>query len=245
MKDTLSIGVIDPEVLGTYGDTGNALVLAYRARARGIPARVIHTHLDEAIPADLDVYVMGGGEDTAQALAAEHLRHSTAFLRALGRGKPLLAICASLQILGRSYTDATGRTVDGAGVLDIATTPQGHRSIGELVTQPLIPGLTRPLTGFENHGGATVLGPDARPLGRVLSGHGNTETPAGEAVDGACQGGVIATYMHGPVLARNAELADLLLARALGCAPADLAPVALPLVDRLHDERVRAAGVTG
>ncbi|MBD3689592.1 glutamine amidotransferase [Nanchangia anserum] len=244
MTDRLTIGVIDPEVLGTYGDTGNALVLSHRARARGIATDIVEIHLDEAIPADLDLYVMGGGEDTAQALAADHLRRCADFTAALRRGRTLLAICASLQILGRSYTDATGREVAGAEVLDISTTPQGHRSIGELVTAPLLPGLTQPLTGFENHGGATQLGPDARPLGRVLSGSGNAADHDGGAVDGACQGGVVATYMHGPVLARNAELADYLLARAVGCEVGDLAELDMPLVDQLHAERVRAAGVS-
>lgn len=240
---TLRLGVIDPEVLGTYGDTGNALVLAHRARARGYDAEIIHIHLDQAIPADLDLYIMGGGEDTAQALAADHLRRSPAFLSALRGGRPLLAICASLQILGVSYTDATGRTVAGAELLDIVTTPQGHRSIGELVSDPLVDGLTEPLTGFENHGGATRLGPDARPLGAVRAGAGNGVDTDGHAVDGAVQEGIIATYMHGPALARNPQLADLLLARAAGVDVASLTPLSIPLVDALRHERLEAARV--
>lgn len=243
MTDTLRIGVIDPEVLGTYGDTGNALVLAYRARARGIAASIHHIHLDESIPADLDLYVMGGGEDTAQALAADHLRRSRDFSAALRRGKPLLAICASLQILGTWYTDATGRKVAGAELLDITTSPQGFRSIGELATEPLLEGLTQPLTGFENHGGATTLGPDASPLGRVLSGTGNATLTRGVSGDGALGWGIVATYMHGPVLARNSELADYLLAQALGVSPADLEPLPMPLVDDLHRERLASTGV--
>lgn len=234
----LRIGVIDPEVLGTYGDTGNALVLAHRARSRGVDADIVMVHLDETIPADLDLYVMGGGEDTAQALAAEHLRTSRAFSAALARGHaPLLAICASFQILGHSYTDAHGRTVAGAGLLDCHTCPQGFRSIGELVSTPLLDGLTQALTGFENHGGATQLGPDATPLGRVTAGAGNA-TDASERVDGACQGSIVATYMHGPALARNPELADLLLARALGVSPGSLAPLEVPFVADLRAERL-------
>lgn len=241
MTSTLSIGVIDPEVLGTYGDTGNALVLAARAKARGIDADIHMIHLDQEIPASIDIYVIGGGEDTAQALAADHLRRSEGFLRALRDGRPLLAVCASLQILGRFYTDATGREVAGAELLDISTVPQGFRSIGEIVTEPLIEGLTQPLTGFENHGGATSLGPDARPLGRVTSGTGNATLTEGVACDGACQSGIVATYMHGPVLPRNPELADLLLARATGVDAASLAPLDMPLVDQLRAERLAFA----
>ena len=231
-----------PEVLGTYGDTGNALILAERARRRGIDAEVVHVGLTDDIPDSLDIYTLGGGEDTAQALAADKFRGTSGLARALGAGRPLLAICASLQVLGHWYEDARGLRVSGMGVLDITTRPQGHRAIGELVSEPLLEGLTQPLTGFENHGGGTVLGPDAAPLGRVISGVGNG-TPKGcepgdVAHDGVVQSSIIATYMHGPVLARNPELADLLLARATGC---DLVPLEVPGVAELRAERL--AGV--
>ncbi len=125
------------------------------------------------------------------------------------------------------------------GVLDITTQPQGHRAIGELVTLPLVDGLTQPLSGFENHGGGTVLGPDAAPLGRVVAGVGNGTPqgcePAEVAYDGAVQGSIIATYMHGPALARNPELADLLLERATGVA---LEPLEVPGVAQLRAQRL-------
>ena len=201
---TLRIGVLMPEVLGTYGDTGNALILAERARRRGIDAEVVHVGLTEEIPDSLDIYTLGGGEDTAQALAADKFRATSGLSRALDAGRPLLAICASLQVLGHWYEDARGARVPGMGVLDITTEPQGHRTIGELVTVPLVEGLTQALSGFENHGGGTVLGPDAAPLGRVVSGVGNGtpqgRQPADVAYDGAVQGSIIATYMHGPAL---------------------------------------------
>ena len=125
------------------------------------------------------------------------------------------------------------------GVLDITTLPQGHRAIGELVTVPLVEGLTQPLSGFENHGGGTILGEDATPLGRVISGVGNGtpqgQEPAEVAYDGAVQGSIIATYMHGPALARNPELADLLLQRATGMS---LPPLEVPGVAQLRAERL-------
>lgn len=243
-ESTLTIGVLLPEVLGTYGDTGNALILLQRARLRGLDARIVTVDLDTPIPEGLDLYTMGGGEDTAQALAAEKFDREPGLRRAVDAGRPLLAICASLQVLGHWYRDARNRRVPGLGVLDVTTDPQGHRTIGELVSEPLIEGLTDTLTGFENHGGGTVLGPDAKPLGRVLAGTGNGtpegDTPPDAPTDGVVQGSIIATYMHGPALARNPQLADLLLSRAVG---ETLRPLDVPGVEDLRRERLEAVGV--
>lgn len=243
-ESTLRIGVLMPEVLGTYGDTGNAIVLKERARRRGIAAEVVKVGLLDAIPESLDIYALGGGEDTAQSLAAQKLREDPGLLRALDAGRPLLAICASLQVLGHWYRDARDQRVAGLGVLDITTDPQGSRSIGELVSEPMLEGLTETLTGFENHGGGTVLGPEAKPLGRVVKGTGNGTPegcePAPVAYDGVVQGSIIATYMHGPCLARNPELADLLISRATGL---ELEPLEVPGVGVLRAERLGTLGV--
>lgn len=230
----LSIGLLVPEVLGTYGDSGNAVVLAQRARWRGFEAEVITVDLSTPIPRSLDIYAIGGGEDTAQALASRYLRGDRGLHAAVADQRPVLAICAGMQVLGEWYTDARGEQVEGVGLLDCTTVPQGKRSIGELVTEPLIDGLTQQLTGFENHGGATSLGSDAKPLGRVIYGTGNG-ADRGEAVDGCIQNSIVATYMHGPVLARNPELADYLLERALG---ENLSPVDHREVDELRRERL-------
>lgn len=241
---TLEIGVLAPEVLGTYGDGGNALVLQQRARWRDIDARIVPIPLGEAIPSSLDIYTLGGGEDTAQILAAEHIREKRGFLEAVEGGRAVLAICASLQILGNWYLDAQGRKVSGLEVLDIETTAGKQRAIGELVTEPMVPGLTEKLTGFENHGGITCLGKNVTPLGRVLAGVGNGDGRCGEPssseelYDGVWQDNVVATYMHGPVLARNPQLADWLIEKATG---QNLAPLSLDCIDRLRAERLNAA----
>ena len=263
----LNIGLVLPDVLGTYGDDGNALVLRQRARLRGITAEIHTIRYGEAVPETLDVYTLGGGEDVAQLLAAEHLRADGGLVRAVGAGRPVLAICAGLQVLGESF-HAGGKLAEGLGLLDATTSQLGERMIGELHSEPYRPGgdgdgagadggganagnganaqslaadlseLTEPLTGFANHMGATILGPDAHPLGilRPRGGMvGNTDAHGVEAADvvvkngekqqryeGAVQGSVIATYMHGPALARNPQLADVLLARALGTTVAEL-----------------------
>lgn len=244
----LNIGLILPDVLGTYGDDGNALVLRQRARMRGIDAEIHRVLLGEPIPSTLDVYTLGGGEDTAQILAAEHFIKDGGLTRAANAGRPILAICAGLQVLGTSF-HASGRMIDGLGLIDATTAGLAKRAIGEVVSTPTgaVPGLTDTLTGFENHLGATILGPDATPLARVTRGNGNTDstaaTAAGASADqvgteGAVQGSVIATYMHGPALARNPQLADLLLARAMDTTVEKLGPLDIPAVDRLRSERL-------
>jgi len=230
---TVRIGLVLPDVMGTYGDGGNALVLRQRLRLRGIAAEVVEITLADPVPESLDLYTLGGAEDYAQRLATRHLLRYPGLQRAADRGAPVLAICAAVQVLGHWYETSSGERVDGVGMLDATTSPQHARTIGELVSKPLPTALTQPLTGFENHRGGTVLGPAASPLGAAVKGAGNR---AGDGFDGAVQGSVVATYMHGPCLARNPELADLLLSKVAG----ELSPLELPEVDRLRRERLGA-----
>jgi CobQ-like glutamine amidotransferase family enzyme len=222
-----------PDVMGTYGDGGNAVVLRQRLRLRDIPAEIVEITLDGPVPDSLDLYTLGGAEDYAQRLATRHLIRHPGLQRAVDRGAPVLAICAAIQVLGHWYETSAGERVEGVGLLDVTTSPQPDRTIGEVVSEPLIDGLTESLTGFENHRGGTVLGPSARPLARVVKGAGNR---LGDGIDGAVQGSVVATYLHGPCLARNPELADLLLSRVVG----PLGPLPLPEVDQLRRERLAA-----
>lgn len=254
MNAELNIGLILPDVLGTYGDDGNALVLRQRARMRGISAEIHPIHLGVPVPESLDVYTVGGGEDTAQVLAAEHLISDGGISRAVAAGRPVLAICAGLQVFGRSFT-SHGRTVEGLGLIDATTSQLAERMIGEIASTPAASavtggaGLTEPLTGFANHMGATILGADAEPLGRLTRGTGNTDNHGAEAAglsgedahrqtraEGAVQGSVVATYMHGPVLARNPQLADWLLARAMGVALTELPEFQGELAKQLERE---------
>ncbi|MCH5641776.1 MULTISPECIES: glutamine amidotransferase [unclassified Gordonia (in: high G+C Gram-positive bacteria)] len=234
-ESTVRIGLVLPDVMGTYGDGGNALILRQRARMRGIDAEVVQITLDDEVPESLDVYTLGGAEDYAQRLATRHLTKFPGLQRAAAAGRPVLAICAAIQVLGHWYETSAGERVDGISLFDLTTSPQAARSIGELVTDPVIDELTSPLTGFENHRGGSTLGSDARPLGRVRHGVGNG---VGDGTEGVVQGSVIGTYMHGPALARNPELADFLLARAMGVERLD--PLELPEVDRLRRERLVA-----
>lgn len=232
-NSTVSIGLVLPDVMGTYGDNGNAVVLRQRLLLRGIDAEIVEITLSEPVPNSCDLYTLGGAEDYAQRLATKHLLRYPGLQQAVLRGAPVLAICAAIQVLGHWYETSAGERVEGVGLLDVTTSPQEARTIGEVASKPLLTGLTQPLTGFENHRGGTVLGPDARPLGAVIKGAGNR---AGDGYDGAVQGSVVATYLHGPCLARNPELADHLLSRVVG----ELPPLDLPEVQMLRRERLAA-----
>ncbi|GCE37445.1 Putative amidotransferase similar to cobyric acid synthase [Rhodococcus wratislaviensis] len=231
---TVRIGLVLPDVMGTYGDGGNALILRQRLRMRGYDAEIVEITLNDPVPESLDVYTLGGAEDSAQRLATRHLAKYPGLQKAAERGAPVLAICAAIQVLGNWYETSSGERVDGVSMLDVTTSPQATRSIGEVITTPQIDGLRQPLTGFENHRGGTTLGAAARGLARVTHGVGNG---VGDGLEGVVQSSVIGTYMHGPTLARNPELADLLLKRALGVD--ELAPLDLPEVEQLRRERLR------
>ena len=252
----LTIGLVLPDVLGTYGDDGNALVLRERARLRGFDVHIERFLLNDDIPATCDIYTLGGGEDAAQLIAAARLNASPGLQAAAADGRPVFAVCAGLQVLGHTFR-AHGEEVEGVGLLDITTSPLDTRATGELLSEPTRAGitaeLTETLTGFENHMGATVLGPEAQALGVVTRGVGNgvpagagaaataapsTATRTDAKVDGVVQGSVIATYMHGPALARNPQLADVLIARALDVPLAELAPLDLEDVAQLRRERL-------
>jgi CobQ-like glutamine amidotransferase family enzyme len=225
--DSFALAVLFPEMLGTYGDSGNAIVLQQRLRWRNVAVEVIQVALNEEVPEHCDLFLLGGGEDGAQSLALDALRRSKSLRRAVARDVPVFAVCAGFQMLGTSITDQYGVERRGLGLLDVVTRPMHRRAVGDVLTRPL-PTLGLPaLSGFENHLGGTCLGSDALPFSELVHGVGNgpCATKDGSVVaDGATQGSVIGTYLHGPVLARNPELADLLLGRACGSVLPPLAP---------------------
>lgn len=243
---TLRIGLVYPELLGTYGDGGNARVLARRAAWRGLDAEVVEVPAGDAIPEGLDLYLFGGGEDDPQTLAAAGTRGSPGLRHAVEGGAVVLAVCAGLQVLGASFPGTDGRQHEGAGLVDLDTEPGAARAVGDLVVDP-DPALGLPLLyGYENHGGRTVLGPGARPLGVVRRGLGNGH-PTQRGVDGALAdvgaGRVLATYLHGPVLAQNPALADLLLAAVAGPLPPLDDDPAAAAAQALRAARARQTGI--
>ncbi|HEY7137427.1 MAG TPA: glutamine amidotransferase [Acidimicrobiia bacterium] len=232
-ESAVRIGLVYPELLGTYGDRGNAVVLVQRLRRRGIDAELVEVTAGSVIPESVDVFLFGGGEDNPQEAASAGMRASRANIdRARAGGAVVFAVCAGFQLIGTSYETGDGEHIDGLGIVDAVTAavPGAPRLIGEVVVEPDPP--LPLLTGFENHSGRTRLGSAARPLGRVRTGGGN-----GDGVDGALGERVVGTYLHGPVLPRNPALADFLLEWVVGPLPA----LASPLEEQLRERRLDRA----
>ena len=226
MADSVvDIALVFPELLGTYGDGGNALVLARRLAQRAIAARVIEVGIADPIPRHAHIYLLGGGEDAPQLAALDALRTSGALNAAVDADAVVLAVCAGFQLVGTSLVGVDDRIVPGLGLVDAVTTRAPKRLVGEVAIRDDALG-TGWIVGFENHRGVTNLGPDVTPLGPRHPARG-TET------DGVVSGRIVGTYLHGPVLARNPRLADQLLEWVVG----PLAPFADPQADLLHAER--------
>jgi CobQ-like glutamine amidotransferase family enzyme len=209
---SLTIVRLYHDLLGTYGDQGNAEILIHRARARRLEVELVEVTPGMSVPRTGDIYLLGGGEDGPQSAALEMLRADGGLNYAAAGGATVLAICAGFQIIGESLPDSAGNTTSGLGLVDAHTSyDSSPRSVGELVIQPSRGGLPM-LTGFENHQGLTRLGDDMPPLGLVRSGIGNGFAKQ----EGVWHGNVFGSYMHGPALARNPELADAVLQCAVG-----------------------------
>jgi CobQ-like glutamine amidotransferase family enzyme len=219
-----TVCLLYPDLLGTYGDGGNALALAERARRRGIDVDVSEVRLGDSVP-DASLYLLGGGEDGPQRLAADLLR-SSSFVSRVHDGAKVLAVCAGLQILGMTFCVEGDDEYEGLGLVDVVTSRGERRSVGELATR--VNGQL--LAGFENHGGRSTLHGGVDALGTVVKGRGNDGT-----VDGYRTKNVWATYAHGPVLAINPWFCDEILSSVTGT---ELDPL-VSVADRLYQERSR------
>ena len=234
-----------PELMNIYADRGNLLLLQRRCAWRGIGFEVTAATLGDAVdPEAHDLFYLGGGQDRDQRLCALDLVETKrdALHAAAAAGRIVLGVCGGYQLLGHSY--ALGdEEIPGIGLVDLVTVrEEGPRLIGNVAIDVELPGLDRPgvLAGFENHGGRTRLGAGERPLGRVLKGHGNDGASGHEGVR---RGTVIGTYLHGPLLPKNAWFADWLIATALGLEGLEALDDALE--DAAHRQARQAAGLTG
>jgi lipid II isoglutaminyl synthase (glutamine-hydrolysing) len=219
-----TICILYPELLGTYGDGGNGLAVYERARRRGLDVELISVGLNDAVP-DAALYLLGGGEDGPQRLAADLLRTSS-FGSRVRDGARVVAVCAGLQILGLTFCVEGDDEYEGLGLVDVVTSRGERRSVGELATR--VDGQL--LVGFENHGGRTTLSGGVSALGTVVKGRGNDAK-----LDGYRTKNIWATYAHGPVLAMNPWFCDEILASVVGV---ELEPLT-SAADLLYQERCR------
>ena len=214
--ERFTIGWLYADLMNIYGDRGNVLTLARRAEWRGLDPRVIELGRGPTEEMrDVDVFFFGGGQDREQALIYDDLRQhkQDSLQRAVQDGAQILAVCGGYQLLGHYYQTAEGERFDGIGMLDVKTEAGKKRFIGDVVVQAALPDLTpSTIVGFENHSGRTFLGEGATALGKVLHGKGNNGS---DRTEGAVQGSIIGTYMHGSLLPKNPHLADHIIGRAL------------------------------
>lgn len=239
----LRVCALYPDLMNIYADRGNLLLLEQRCRWRGLGFALTSSGLGEELDPDAaDLFYIGGGQDRDQRLCALDLAEvkRSALHSVADRGAPILAVCGGLQLLGHSYQLAS-ETLPGVGLVDLHTIRgQGARLIGNVAIEvELSLGQRRVLAGFENHGGRTYLGEGAQALGRVLRGHGNNGR---DGLEGVRVGNVIGTYLHGPLLPKNAWFADWLIAVALGI-DEPLAGLDDRLEDAAHADARRAAGI--
>ena len=242
-RHTLRVCALYPDLLNIYADRGNLLLLERRCEWRGIGFELAGAGLGDPLdPRAHDLFYIGGGQDRDQALCALDMVETKreALHAAADRGAVVFAVCGGYQLLGHGYEMGDER-LPGVELVDLDTVRvDGPRLIGNVAIR-LSDGQV--LAGFENHGGRTRLGSGTRPLGRVLRGHGNDGRSGHEVVRGGPHGTVVGTYLHGPLLPKNAHFADWLTATALDIAPGELAPLDDALEAAAHAAARRAAGV--
>jgi len=229
----LTIGWLYPELMSTYGDRGNVMVLQKRAEWRGINLKVerINQTSHLSLLTSSDLLFMGGAQDIQQEIVNKDLIENKGerLAEMIENNIPSLFICGAYQFLGKYYKDSYGTKIKGLGIFDMYTEsiPDKPRLIGNIVIKPKLfetnhQPLTRPersrrvpipyLTGFENHGGRTYLGNKNQAFAEVLKGNGNNGE---DKTEGIHYKNAIGTYLHGPILPSNPELADYLIEKAL------------------------------
>lgn len=201
-----------PDLLNLYGDIGNVTCLTQRCKWRGIQVEVVGFSMKHEAPLiDGDLFFIGGGSDRGQNIVYTHLRkYSNQIGELIEEGTPVLAICGGYQLLGEKYIDAEGSDVPGLGIFDYYTRSEEGRLIGNIIIENSLGLNPETFVGFENHGGRTYH--EHQPLGKVLVGYGNNGK---DKQEGMVYRNCIGTYLHGPLLPKNPQLADFLILKAL------------------------------
>ncbi len=218
----LNICHLYPDLLDLYGDRGNILTLAARCRWRGIETVVQRASIGDRLDfRSMDILFIGGGSDREQSLLVQDLLMRKVELQAaIEDGLVVLTICGGYQLLGQYYQTAEGKKIPGLGILDLWTIAGSKRLIGNVVVELNYTThahdnqrtQSSTLVGFENHSGQTYLGSDLTPLGKVLVGNGNNGR---DKAEGVRHKNVFGTYLHGPLLPKNPDFADMILQQAL------------------------------
>ena len=234
----LLIGWLYGTKMNIYGDRGNVLALAQRARWRGIAPEVREIGLREPIPDDVDIFFFGGGQDQEQGAVSRDLRGEKGerLKAAVDDGAALLAVCGGYQLLGHEYRPHAADPLPGIGLFDLVSEAGPERFIGNVV----VDSQWGELVGFENHSGLTFLGERATPMGRVRVGRGNNGR---DATEGAIYRHAVGCYLHGALLPKNPALTDWLIQAGLRrrYGTFDLAPLDDAVEGAAHESAVARA----
>jgi CobQ-like glutamine amidotransferase family enzyme len=235
VSGTLSIGWLYPTKMNIYGDRGNVIALQRRAEWRGLQARVHEIGISDPIPAGIDVFFFGGGQDQQQVAVARDLQGAKgeAIKLSIEDGASLLAVCGGYQLLGHEYRPHAADPLPGIGLFDLVTVAGPERFIGNVV----IESQWGDIVGFENHSGLTTLGPSQAPMGRVKVGRGNN---GNDGLEGAIYRNAVGCYLHGSLLPKNPTLTDWLIGSSLKRRIPDLA---LPPLDDAREELARETAI--
>lgn len=213
----LTIAWLYPDLMSTYGDRGNIIVLTKRCEWRNIDAKVEEITLETPVSTlkKCDLIFMGGAQDRQQKLAGEDfLKNKGPIVREMvEKGIPALFVCAAYQFVGHYYKPYQGDPIPGAGIFDLYTQhpgDQAKRLIGNVVARVISSQKT--IVGFENHGGRTYLGKNLAPFAKVIKGFGNNGE---DGYEGAVYKNAIGSYFHGPLLPKNPHVCDWLITKAL------------------------------
>lgn len=210
MAVTYRIGWLYPTKMNIYGDRGNVIALQRRAEWRGLRSEVVDIHIGDAIPADIDTFFFGGGQDGQQVAVARDLHgdKGKTVNSAIEAGASMLAVCGGYQLLGHEYRPHNAEPLPGTGLFDLETVAGPERFIGNVV----IESQWGDLVGFENHSGLTHLAPGQAPMGKVKVGRGNNGV---DGFEGALRGNAVGCYLHGSILPKNPAVTDWLIERAI------------------------------
>lgn len=231
----LKIVQLYPRDMNIYGDWGNTLSLARRAKAHGFSVEIVDYNPGDVFPADGDIFVGGGGQDSGQSVIQDDLLAQAETLRQLAEdGTPMLVICGLYQLFGKEFKTVSGQKLQGIGIFDAHTVGGEERLIGNIVEESTEFGT---IVGFENHSGLTYLSGGTEPLATVTKGDGNNKTDTGE---GARVNNVIGTYLHGSLLPKNPAISDFLVKQAALKKYGDFTPAS---IDDSLIEKARASAV--
>lgn len=195
--------------MNIYGDWGNVLTILRRAQWHGYETELVEYNPGDVFPADIDIIIGGGGQDSGQTIIQQDLLKQRNRLKSLAeQGTPMLVICGLYQLFGHFFKTRQGITIEGIGIFDIETHGGRERLIGNIVTHSEQFG---DIIGYENHSGLTHLNPGVEPLAKVITGAGNNDQ---NKFEGARYKNVIGSYLHGSLLPKNPAIADFLIEEA-------------------------------